>query len=45
MVSWGHRNVVLKSLNYDSTRNFHNQINNIVMPDRTLQSPTKIAAV
>ena len=26
MVSRGHRNVVLKSLKYDSTRNFHHQI-------------------
>ena len=34
MVSWGNQNVVLKSLKYDSTRNFYHQINNIVMPDR-----------
>ena len=31
MVSWGHRNVV--TLKYDSTRNFHHQIDSIIMPD------------
>ena len=32
MVSWGHRNVVLSK--NDFTRNFHYQIDNIIMADK-----------